>query len=140
MEDGLNRAQHGNFVRWVALDTEPESTVRKQKTFEGAVAVLAGPRTFSAGEDFLLAFDLLKRGIIVGEATGGSTGQPMSFALPGGGSARICIKRDVYPDGRAFVGKGISPHIESRQTVDAVRHGKDLVLAKALDEISARIK
>ena len=71
--------------------------------------MLIGPQTFSAAEDFLVSFDVLKRGVIVGEASGGSTGQPMFMSLPGGGQGRICVKRDTYPDGTAFVGKGIAP-------------------------------
>jgi hypothetical protein len=61
------------------------------------VLVLTSARTYSAAEDFVVAFDAMQRGRIVGEATGGSTGQPLLFDLPGGGKARICTKRDSYP-------------------------------------------
>ncbi|HKI84475.1 MAG TPA: S41 family peptidase [Candidatus Krumholzibacteria bacterium] len=103
--------------------------------FEGPVAVLIGPRTYSAAEDFAVAFDMTGRGALIGTATGGSTGQPLSFALPGGGSARICTKRDRYADGREFVGKGVQPDIEVGQTLQAIRLGQDLVLQRALEWI-----
>ncbi len=77
----------------------------------------------------------MKRGLIVGEATGGSTGQPLVFKLPGGGSARICVKRDTYPDGHAFVGKGIPPGIEVKITVADIRAGKDPVFERAVREL-----
>jgi len=67
--------------------------------------------TFSAAEDFAVVFDAMKRGKIVGEPTGGSTGQPLSFSLPGGGSARVCTKHDRYPDRKEFVGVGIHPNV-----------------------------
>jgi len=106
--------------------------------YEGPVAVLIGPRTYSAAEDFVVAFDMADRGALIGRATGGSTGQPLSFALPGGGNARVCTKRDRYADGREFVGTGVEPDIEVEQTVDSIRSGKDLVLERALKWIEEK--
>ena len=60
---------------------------------------------------------------------------PMSFDLPGGGSARICVKWDSYPDGREFVGKGIQPTIPVVATVADVRSGRDPVLERAHREL-----
>jgi len=104
------------------------------------VLVLTGPRTFSAAEDFAVAFDQLKRGKIVGEATGGSTGQPLFFWLPGGGSARVCAKRDSYADGKEFVGVGVQPQVLVRPTVRDLRAGRDTVLEAALQELKSRPK
>ena len=94
--------------------------------------VLSGPATFSAAEDFLVAWKNSGRGKIIGEASGGSTGQPLSFALPGGGSARVCTKKDMFPDGAEWVGKGIQPDIVVQATVADVQAGKDTVLNRAL--------
>lgn len=99
------------------------------------VIVLTSARSYSAAEDFTLAFDLLKRGKIIGETTGGSTGQPLFISLPGGGTARICTKRDQFPDGRDFVGKGIEPNISVKPTVSDFRSGRDTVLETALSEL-----
>lgn len=132
LDDPVIRAQHGNSVQWLRLGGDADERPRNAEVFTGPVAVLAGPRSFSAAEDFLLAFDQLQRGLIVGEASGGSSGQPLSFELPGGGMARICVKRDTYQDGREFVGKGIMPQIEARPTLQSVRTGEDPVLAAAL--------
>mgnify|MGYP000636776297 CR=1 FL=1 len=74
----------------------------------------------------------MKRGKIVGEATGGSTGQPLMISLPGGGTARIVSKRDTYPDGKPFVGVGIQPNIKVSPTVADIRKGRDTVLEAAL--------
>ena len=75
----------------------------------------------------------MKRGKTIGEPTGGSTGQPLLFALPGGGKARICVKRDLFPDGREFVGKGIQPDISVAPTVSGIRSARDTVLEHALE-------
>jgi carboxyl-terminal processing protease len=96
------------------------------------VVVLVGPRTFSAAEDFAVAFDFLKRGKLVGMVTGGSTGQPVPFDLPGGGSARVCGKHDSYPDGKEFVGVGIMPDVVVKKTVRDLMNGKDAAKDVAL--------
>ncbi|WP_428328994.1 S41 family peptidase [Mucilaginibacter sp.] len=97
------------------------------------VIVLIGPRTFSAAEDFTVAFDYMKRGKLIGLPTGGSTGQPVPFNLPGGGSARVCGKRDTYPDGKEFVGVGIMPDVVVKKTVKDLLSGTDAAKQKALE-------
>jgi carboxyl-terminal processing protease len=117
-------------------NSEPEVTQGNPGSFYGKpIVLLIGPRTFSAGEDFTVAFDAMKRGKIVGEPSGGSTGQPLPFNLPGGGWARVCTKRDSYPDGREFVGRGIQPRVVVHPTVRDVRAGRDTVLEAALREL-----
>lgn len=106
--------------------------------YDKPVVVLTSPRTYSAAEDFAVAFDAMERGLIIGEATGGSTGQPLFFSLPGGGNARICTKRDTYPDGKEFVGVGVQPDIMIVPRVEDFRKGKDIVLEAALMEIKKK--
>jgi carboxyl-terminal processing protease len=118
--------------------TAPEVPPNAAKQYRKPVAVLTSPRTFSAAEDFALAFDLMERGPIVGEPTGGSTGQPLFYDLPGGGSARVCTKRDSYPDGRDFVGVGVQPDILVRPTVTDFRAGRDPVLEAALQALKKK--
>jgi carboxyl-terminal processing protease len=112
-------------------NSEPEVTQGNPGSFYGKpIVLLIGPRTFSAGEDFTVAFDAMKRGKIAGEPSGGSTGQPLPFNLPGGGWARVCTKRDSYPDGREF-----QPQVVVHPTVSDVRAGRDTVLEAALREL-----
>jgi len=100
--------------------------------YAGPVAVLSGTNTFSAAEDFLVAFDVMDRGPIIGQASGGSTGQPLGFSLPGGGTARITTKRDTYPDGSDFVGDGVQPDTLAPPTVKAFIERRDLALEAAI--------
>ena len=96
------------------------------------VALLIGPQTFSAAEDFSVAFDAMHRGPLIGRATGGSTGAPLYFPLPGGGSARVCAKHDTYPGGKEFVGVGIQPSVVVEPSVHDIQNGMDATLQKAL--------
>jgi len=93
--------------------------------YDKPVMVLIGPRTFSAAEDFVVVFDYMKRGKLIGSATGGSTGQPLGFDLPGGGTARVCSKKDTYPDGKEFVGIGIMPDITVKKMISDLLNGTD---------------
>ena len=112
-----------------ASQLQPDGTLR----YDGPVLVLTSARPYSAAEDFVLAFDAMQRGRIVGEPTGGSTGQPLLFDLPGGGTGRVCTKRDSYPDGRPFVGAGIQPQLRVSPRVADLQAGRDTVLEAALD-------
>jgi C-terminal processing protease CtpA/Prc len=102
--------------------------------------VLFGHDTGSAAEDFLIAADNQKHFIKMGQRSFGSTGQPLSFGLPGGGSARICTKRDTYADGREFVGVGIIPEIEIIPTLNDFINKYDRTLDEAIKVVSKQIK
>lgn len=80
----------------------------------------------------MAAFRAIRRGPVVGEATGGSTGNPLAFPLPGGGWARVCSKHDVGPDGTEFVGVGLRPDVAVPATAADVRAGRDAALAATL--------
>ncbi len=103
--------------------------------YAGRVIVLTSARTYSAAEDFLVAFDQSGRGTILGEPSGGSTGNPLYLKLPGGGGALVCSKHDAYADGKEFVGVGVKPQIAAQPTVAGFRAGKDIVLERAVEEI-----
>lgn len=100
--------------------------------YSNPVVVLTDEGTFSAGEDFCVAFRNMKRGKLIGTTTGGSTGNPMEITLPGDVHAMICTKKDTYPDGSIFVGVGIIPDVEVKETVESFIQERDPVLEKAV--------
>lgn len=100
--------------------------------------LLIGHQTASAAEDFLIGADGQKHMIKMGENSFGSTGQPFQFDMPGGGAARVCTKKDTYPDGREFVGYGVKPDIEVKPTVNDFIKNNDPVLNKALNYLKAK--
>jgi carboxyl-terminal processing protease len=104
------------------------------------VVVLSGNNTGSAAEDFLIIVRQLtdRKMPIIGQPSFGSTGQPLMFKLPGGGTARICTKRDTYADGRDFVGIGVLPDIEVNPTVTDLVKGRDATLERAVAELKGR--
>lgn len=118
-----------------ASNRDPDTAHQYRKP----VAVLTSSATYSAAEDFAVAFDSMRRGILAGEATGGSTGQPLMFRLPGGGFARVCTKADTYPDGRRWVGKGIQPTLKVAPTVRDMQQGRDTVLEATVAALKKQI-
>lgn len=108
-------------------------TIRlKAKRVVVPTVILLGHNTASAAEDFLIYADNQKHMIKMGQKSFGSTGQPFLFDLPGGGSARVCTKKDTYPDGREFVGYGIKPDIEITPTLNDYLNNRDKTLEEAI--------
>ncbi len=105
---------------------------RGEQPFSGPVAVLIGPRTYSAAEDFLVPIQSSGRAQLVGKPTGGSTGQPLTFNVH---AARVGIvsKWDYLPGGGEFVGVGILPDVEIEATRADIAAGRDAVLERALE-------
>ena len=99
-----------------------------------------GHNTASVAEDFLIYADNQKHMTKIGKNSFGSTGQPFVFELPGGGSARICTKKDTYPDGREFVGYGIKPDIIVKRTLNDYLTKKDPVMEKAIEHLKQKLK
>lgn len=102
--------------------------------------ILIGSGTASAAEDFLIYAEKQNHMTTIGDPTFGSTGQPLMFNLPNGGIARVCTKKDTYPDGRVFVGVGIQPDIRVSKNISDYIENKDPALKKAINILTAKIK
>ncbi|HEX2532266.1 MAG TPA: S41 family peptidase [Chitinophagaceae bacterium] len=101
--------------------------------YDKPIAVLIGKGTASAAEDFTMPFHYLKRGPVVGQPSAGTTGQPLMRSLPGGGTLRICVRKDTYPDGKEFVGIGIQPTLFVPESAESFLKGEDAVMKKAVE-------
>ena len=121
----------GNAEEWYEYPRD-RIEPRGDKSYLGPVVVLTGAGTFSAAEDFLVPLKAMKRATLIGSATAGSTGQPLSVALYGT-NARICSKWDRFPDGTEFVGVGIQPDVRVEPTKADIAAGRDAVLVRAVE-------
>ncbi len=121
---------HDNFFH--DFPYEADTIKLKAKRLIVPTAILIGHNTASAAEDFLIYTENQKHMIKIGKRTFGSTGQPMLFELPGGGSARVCTKKDTYPNGKEFVGYGVLPDIEVNKSFEDYLKNRDPVLQKAI--------
>lgn len=125
---------------YYAFDYYPDTIRLNAKRMEVPTVVLISNSTASAAEDFLIYADGYAHITKIGTPTYGSTGQPYLFDLPGGGRARICTKNDTYPDGRQFIGYGITPDIEVKTPLQDYLNNNDVVLQKAIQVLLQKIK
>jgi C-terminal processing protease CtpA/Prc len=116
-------------------ETSNEITPREGKRYMGPLAILTGKATNSTAEDFAIPLHYSGRALLVGERTAGSSGNPISVPLPGGGYFRVSTFKATYPDGRDYVGIGIKPNVEIRPTQEDIYEGKDPVLEKGIEVI-----
>ncbi|NWJ50293.1 MAG: peptidase S41 [Bacteroidetes bacterium] len=121
---------------WFSSPSEYLTPVENKKIYDKPIVVLVNAGTFSSSEDFCVKFRGMKRGKLMGTTTGGSTGNGVLITLIEGiASANICSKKDISPDGVAFVGVGVIPDIEAKETKQSFIDKKDIILEKALLEL-----
>ncbi|MFC2097845.1 S41 family peptidase [Bacteroidota bacterium] len=107
--------------------------------FNGPIVVLTSPNTWSASENFLAPLVTDKRITIVGQPTGGSTGQPLFIPLVGGAYFGICSVRNEFVDGQEFVGFGIQPDVYIEPDLFELRKGRDNILLKAIEILDSLV-
>lgn len=100
--------------------------------YRGRLLILIDRATYSAAEDFAMPFKDNGRAVLVGEPTGGSTGQPYYHTFDSGLQFAIGTKRAYLPDGAKFEGVGLIPdsHIVARR--EDLYAGRDPVLEEAM--------
>ncbi|MDO6429930.1 S41 family peptidase [Flavitalea sp. BT771] len=124
---------YNHDAMFYTFDYAPDTIHLGAKRLVVPTVLLIGHNTASAAEDFLISAANQKHMVRIGDRSFGSTGQPFLFDLPGGGGARICTKKDTYPDGKEFVGYGVAPDIFVRPTVKDFIDHKDPVLERGLE-------
>ncbi|HHX44753.1 MAG TPA: hypothetical protein GX714_12325 [Chloroflexi bacterium] len=93
-------------LAWRFPATEPDADA-----YPGRLVILVDRATLSAAEDLVMPFKDNGRALLIGETTGGSTGQPFTHTFANGMSFAIGTKRASLPDGGTFEGVGIAPDI-----------------------------
>ena len=102
-----NGPDHGDFSRPEDDYLEPVGRNR----FTGPVAVLTNRRTFSAAESFVLAMRATPNVTVVGDVTGGGSGNPIQREMPNGWTFTISRWIEWAPDGTTHEGVGLEPDL-----------------------------
>jgi len=120
---------------WYSNASEYLTPAENKKIYDKPIAVLINAGTFSSSEDFCVKFRGMNRGKIIGTTSGGSTGNGVRITLiEGVASANICSKKDISPDGIPYVGIGVIPDIEVKETKQSFLDKNDIILEKAILE------
>jgi carboxyl-terminal processing protease len=114
----------------------PGSLVKPEAPiFNGKLLVLTDFDCGSACEDFVMPLKFGHRATIMGEGTGGTSGQPFLFDFGNGMGFRVGAKRLFFPDGSQFEGVGIAPDVAIQQSIEDIRKGTDVVLNRAMRSV-----
>ncbi len=104
-------------------------TPRGSWTFGGRVAVLSGRGVFSSNEHFIAVMRLMPTVTVIGDTTGGASGNPAPVTLGGGWS--VLVPRWIAytaPDTAVIEWRGIPPNIAVPWRADLAAAGRDTVL------------
>lgn len=71
------------------------------------------------------------RATLVGQKTGGSAGNGLISALPGGGTLKVSTFTALIPGGEEYVGVGVTPDVEVIPTREDLIMGRAPVLGRA---------
>jgi carboxyl-terminal processing protease len=114
------RLPHFGWRGWLNFQARPRSP-----TYDGPLILLIDEGNMSTAELFILALTLNGRAQTVGRQTAGATGNPISFQLVGGRSARFSTADFRLPDGTSLEGMGISPTYPVAWTLTDFHDGRD---------------
>ncbi len=117
----------------------PDRSTPDLNAYPGPVALLVDRECASACEDFAIRFKSGARGLVLGEATWGSTGQPIQALFPElGMTLRVSTKRESFADGSRFEGVGVTPDIAIPLTRTDLTTQGDLYLERAIQAARSR--
>ena len=79
--------------------------------FTRPVVVIAGRAGFSATESFVAAMRTLPNVMVIGDTTGGASGNPVTFALNNGWQVTVPRWLEFGPDRVPIEGRGVAPNL-----------------------------
>jgi carboxyl-terminal processing protease len=132
--------QPDSAFSWYGPPPDTVSPSRDRPTYAGPIAVLASSTTAGAAEDFLVAFRNAARGVIIGETSAGSPGEPLALSLPKNWAVQLSVTRHAFPNGEELTGKGVEPELPVATTVADVLTGRDPVLERAREYVGGRAR
>ena len=103
--------------------------------YQGPLIVLIGPATASAAEVTASALRRQGRAVLIGSQTAGAVLMSRTFPLSGGGRVQVAVADVLTADSQRLEGVGVKPDLAVRQTLEAVRAGRDLPLEAAVQAL-----
>ncbi len=114
---------------WARL--QPSGKPALKAPYVGPLVVLIGPETGSGAEILADAVQTSRRGVVIGERSAGSVLVSSLFSLPNGEALSVSVADFRGASGRRLEGAGVTPDVPVRQTLAAIRAGRDLPLEAA---------
>lgn len=99
------------------------------------VAVLSNRRSYSSTEWFISGMRTIPHATIIGDTTGGGSGNPIISSLPNGWGMRVSNTQKELPEGRDYQYTGIYPDIPVWISSADSANGIDTILERAIQEL-----
>ncbi len=125
---GPGRSAFGN---WIDINTDVHSGDR----FLKPVIVLTNRRSFSSTEWFVSGMRTIPHVTIMGDTTGGGSGNPLFRELPNGWSMRVSNTQKQLPEGYDYQYIGIAPDVPVWITESDSAAGIDTILETAIQSL-----
>ena len=123
-----NGPAHSDFSPLFVGELEPAGA-----HFAGRVILLMNRLDFSAAEHFALMIRALPQGILVGDTTGGASGNPLKRELANGWIYQLSESITYDLQHQTFEEVGIAPDVVVKQTLEDLNNSSDPVLFKAVE-------
>lgn len=129
-----NGPLHTDFTEYQPLTIRPQGA----RQFTKPVVVLTNRRCLSSAEGTVLMFKALPHVTVIGDTTGGASGNPITLTLPNSWSYRVSRWIQYTADKTVFEGEGIAPDIPVWITPADSAAGKDTILETAIQYLQAK--
>ncbi len=106
--------------------------------FTRPVVVLSGRGGFSATESFVAAMRTLPQVTVVGDTTGGASGNPATFVLGNGWRFTVPRWLEFGPDKLPIEGRGVAPHLAMRWDPASYDSARDPLIDAAVGLLGER--
>jgi len=125
--------RHDDFSGEIAREVSPRGAFQ----FTQPVVVLAGRGVYSSSETFIAAMRELPNVVILGDTTGGGSGNPRTFPFGDGWTCSVSRWIEWTADRRVIEWQGIPPDVFVAWDSVAVSHNRDPVLEAAVARLGA---
>jgi hypothetical protein len=126
-----NGPDHDDFTDWRAKKIKPG-----ESRFLGQAVVLTNRRVFSSAENFVLAMRYSPQVTIMGDTTGGGSGNPIYQELPNGWTYRLSRWQQVDRNYRFYEQRGLIPDEVVWINSQHAQQDRDTILEQAIDKLS----
>ena len=106
--------------------------------FTRPVVVIAGRAGFSATESFVAAMRVLPNVMVIGDTTGGASGNPATFSLANGWQFTVPRWLEFTPDRQPIEGRGVAPQVAIPWTPSTYDSERDPLIDAAVGMLGER--